>query len=109
MKLVRQTIPLTFFNTFVLQLEANRGLLIESIKTCKTDNIARFNVWRIFLEVIPTQGTWEDTVLQIDCTRKRFLELKEEARTGIKQGFLPKEAQVSKNPLMKVVAKPEKR
>lgn len=78
------------------------------IRESNTSGFPRFNIWRMLLEVIPIGGDWAQKKQSLEESRKRWLVMKEEAKTGVKSTAV-KEVQLPKNPLMKAMVKTEKK
>ena len=83
----------------------NKSDLFATIKAAQCEGLPRFNVWRMLLEVIPINGSWDDKKTALEASRKRWAVLKEQAQSGPIKPVVKEAPVVPKNPLMKAMAK----
>ena len=61
----------------------NKSDLFIAIKTAHCDGLPRFNVWRMLLEVMPIEGSWEDKKRTLEDSRKKYAAVKDQAQNGL--------------------------
>ena len=59
MLLINRSVTPELFDRYIVHSAENKIELWKRIKTCDTQGIPRFSLWRILLDVIPVDGDWE--------------------------------------------------
>jgi hypothetical protein len=76
-KLNKSNIDLQLLSRYIINSEEHKSELFSAIRTSRTVGMSRFNVWRLLLNLIPFEGTWNDKVTQLEQTRKRWISVKD--------------------------------
>jgi hypothetical protein len=75
--LITREVSLRAFEKYVLESSAHRQELFTAIREATTHGLPRFNVWRMLLELIPINGSWDDKKNALENSRKRWTTVKE--------------------------------